>query len=143
MRRKLIAIVVLLCGTALAHKHPPVPDADYQDGVITRLEMVAGRLRCSSSSNGEVDAVGNIHTNGNGGCRQQRVEQYTVEAGGQRYALEPAPSFSLGLSAKHSVLYLQPMGTHVQVRTEKDKVFVKVGDRESAYHVVGLESVSK
>jgi hypothetical protein len=31
----------------------------------------------------------------------------------------------------------------LQVRTEKDKVFVKVGDRESEYHVVGLESVSK
>ena len=39
MRGTLIAIVVLLCGTALAHKHPPVPEAPLPAAIVNAKKI--------------------------------------------------------------------------------------------------------
>src|SRR5678816_1877730 len=80
-----------------------------------------------------------------------RDSHYTVAVGDVSYVLAPALThpktalFTLGYSAafqKNSVLYAQLPGTTLKVRVVKDKVYVRIGDRESPYHVVSLASAT-
>jgi len=94
----------------------------------------------------------NIHTRGS--CSADEVWNYTVEGQGQTYVLKPAVArpktaiLTLGYSTlfqKQSVLYLQPVGTHVLLRVDpkKEEVYIRIGDRESPYKVVALEGTAQ
>ena len=148
----IFAVFLVLTLTASAHKHPPVAEGDYRDGVLVKYETASAGMSCSSSSSGTVNDDGKIETSGHGGCSEDTVAHYTVAVDGQAYVLSPARThpktaiLTLGYSdafQKHSVLYLQPLGTHVAVRLQKEKLFVKLGDRESPYYVVAMTAVPK
>ena len=147
----MLLAIVALALTAMA-KDKKAADGDYHDGVLVRFEMVSTGLSCRSSGSGTVNDDGQVNTSSTGTCSEDNVGHYTVAVGDMSYVLAPAVThpktaiFTLGYSAafqKHSVLYAQLPGTPVKVRVVKDKVYVKLGDRESPYHVVSLASNAK
>jgi hypothetical protein len=149
---KTIAVLVILSALTIASaKDKHFNPADYADGVLRAARSVENGMSCSSSGNATDDGSGGKDINTNGSCSSTTIWHYKVEAGGQAYVLAPALArpktamFTLGWSAafqKHSVLYLQPIGTHVLLRVDpkREQVLIRIGDRESVYNVVALES---
>jgi hypothetical protein len=146
----LLSILVLAMPTNAKDKK--AADGDYHDGVLVRFEMVSAGLSCSSSGNGTVNDDGQVNVRNSGSCSQDSVAHYSIAVGDISYVLTAALThpktalFTLGYSAafeKHSVLYAQLPGTPIKVRMVKDKVYVKLGDRESPYKVVSVASTAK
>jgi hypothetical protein len=146
----LLAILVLVVSASAKNKK--AADGDYHDGVLVKFETVSSGLSCSSSGSGKVNDNGQVNVSNSGSCSEDSVGHYTVAVGDVSYVLAPALAhpktalFTLGYSAafqKHSVLYAQLPQTAVKVRVSKDKLYVKIGDRESPYRVVSVASTAK
>jgi hypothetical protein len=148
---KSIAFVLMLgLGTVASAKDKRFSPADYSDAILRAARSVENGMNCSSSGSATDDGAGGKDINTNGSCSSTSIWHYSVEAGGQTYVLAPALArpktamLTMGWSAafqKHSVLYLQPIGTHVLLRVDpkKQQILVRIGDRESVYNVVALE----
>jgi hypothetical protein len=145
-------LAILALALSVSAKDKKAADGDYHNGVLVRFETVSTGLSCSSSGSGTVNDDGQVSTSNSGSCSEDSVGHYTVAVGDVSYVLAPALThpktaiFTLGYSAafqKHSVLYAQLPQTPVKVRVSKEKVFVKIGDRESPYRVVSVSSMTK
>lgn len=153
MVKHTVSLVVILAFAMLASgKDKKVVEGDYHDGVLVRFEMVSSGVSCSSSGSGKVNDDGDVTVSNSGSCSDDSIEHYTVAVGEMSYVLAPAIAhpktalLTLGYSAafqKRSVLYAQLPGTAVKVRIVKDKVYIKLDERESPYKVVALASTTK
>lgn len=135
--------LVLLTSMALAKdKHP---DSDYQDGVLVSFRTVVTGNDCSSSGTvkGSVDDSGDVDTrsDASSSCSNDTVRLYTVRVSDNTFELRPAITGGTLRAAfmKGSVLNNQLPGTMIKVRSDKGKIFVKIGDRESPYSVTSAK----
>jgi len=112
------------------------PDSDYQDGVLVSYRTVAAGSNCSSSGSvkGSVDDGGDIEgtNSSSGSCYDVGARLYTIKAGGNTFVIKHAPENW----NRKSVLDQQLPGFKFKVRTQKDKLFIKVGERESPFFLV-------
>jgi hypothetical protein len=153
MRLMPIALgLMLLPSMALAKdKHP---DSDYQDGVLVSFRTIVTGNDCSSSGTvkGTVNDSGDVDANSNtrSSCSDDSVRLYSIKVGDNMFELEPmvtgkeaaAGIATMGWGAlfmKRSVLSNQLPGTRLKVRSDKGKIFVKIGDRESPYSVTSAK----
>jgi hypothetical protein len=115
------------------------PDSDYQDGELVSFRTVAAGSNCSSSGavKGSVDEVGNLEgkAENSGSCYDIGVRLYTIKVGSHTLVVKHAPENW----NRDSVLARQLPGFTFKVRTQKDKLYIKVGERESPFFVVGAQ----
>lgn len=133
MKQVLAVVLMTLAATCAVAKDKP-KDSDYLEGKLVSFERIKDGASCSSTGAGTVSDDGAVKTTGTTDCSSDYVSHYTIGVGDHVYVL--SPGFSLFM--KDTVLYLQPIGTAVKLRVHKSKAYVKVGDRESAYRIVGL-----
>jgi hypothetical protein len=157
---KALALLFLLSTPIAFAKDKTV--YSYQDGVLQSFRTEQTGKRCSSDAdtNGTVNANtddagntnGTVHTTTTGSttCHDTQRALYTVKVAENTFVLTPAESgkgtaagfATLGWSrvfAKNSVLAYQLPGTRIQIRSDGKHYFVKIGDRESLYSIVGAE----
>jgi hypothetical protein len=154
-------VVIFLLSTAIAlAKDKPV--YTYQDGVLQSFRSEQTGKRCSgdADTNGTVNANtddggntnGTVHatTTSSTTCQDTQRTLYTVKVAENTLNLTPAVSgkgtaaglATLGWSrafAKNNVLTYQLPGTRVQIRSDGKHYFVKIGEHESMYSVVGAQ----
>jgi hypothetical protein len=147
-----ILLIILALAVLASAKDKRSAKGDYHDGVLVKFQMVKSGESCSSTGSGQVNDDGQVSVSNSGSCSEKSVAHYTIVVGDISYVLSPAVThpktaiFTLGYSAafqKDSVLYAQLPGTPVKVRVKKGKVYVRIGDRESPYHVVSVASTAK
>jgi hypothetical protein len=151
MKIAAIALGFLLCTQVWAK---PPKDVQYQDAVLVSFKDITTGSNCSSNGTvkGKVDDDGNVSGDSNSttSCSDKTMRHYTIKVGDSVFVLEPSMSggqkagavASLGWSAvfaKKSVLWNQLPGTHMQVRSDPHGFYVKVGNRESLYDIVGAK----
>jgi hypothetical protein len=136
-----LSFCVLFCAvvTIAFAKSKERPDSDYQDGVLVSFRTVAAGTNCSSSGSvkGAVDDSGGIEgtNSSSGSCYDVGARLYTVKVGDNTFVIKHAPENW----NRKSVLDQQLPGFKFRVRTQKDKLFLKVGERESPFFVVGAQ----
>jgi hypothetical protein len=112
------------------------PDSDYQNGVLVSFRTVEAGNNCSSSGSvkGSVDDSGNVEgtTNSSDSCHNISVRLYTIKVGDSTFVIKHAPENW----NRQSVLEQQLPGFKFKVRTQKDKLYIKVGDRESPFFLI-------
>jgi len=130
-----LSICILFCSvvTIAFAKSKERPDSDYQDGVLVSFRTVAAGSNCSSSGSvkGSVDGSGNVEgkADNSGSCRDVGVRMYTIKVGDNTFVIKHAPENW----NRKCVLEDQLPGTKFKVRTQKDKLFIKIGERESPF----------
>jgi hypothetical protein len=132
--------ILFLAGLSVAFaKSKERPDSDYQDGVLVSFRTVTAGSNCSSSGSvkGSVDDSGGVEgtSNSNGSCSNVNVRLYTIKVGDNTFVIKHAPENW----NRKSVLEQQLPGFKFKVRTQKDKLFIKVGERESPFFLVGAQ----
>jgi hypothetical protein len=112
------------------------PDSDYQDGVLVSFRTVVAGSNCSSSGSvkGSVDDSGDVEgrADSSGSCYNLSVRLYTIKVGDNTFVIKHAPE---GWN-RQSVLARQLPGLRFKVRTQKDKLYIRVGERESPFFLV-------
>ena len=133
-----LSLCILLCAVvsiAFA-KTKERPDSDYQDGVLVSFRTVAAGSNCSSSGSmkGSVDESGNVEgkADHSGSCQDVNVRLYTIKVGDNTFVIKHAPENW----NRKSVLEQQLPGFKFKVRAQKDKLYIKVGERESPFFLV-------
>jgi len=136
-----LSLCILFCGLvnfAFA-KTKERPDSDYQDGVLVSFRTTTSGSSCSSSGSakGSVDDSGGVEgtTNTNESCHDIGVRLYTIKIGDNTFVIKHAPENW----NRKSVLEQQLPGARFKVRTQKDKLFIKVGERESPFFLIGAQ----
>lgn len=127
------------------------PDSDYQEGILVSFRTVANGSSCSSSGtvNGSVNDGGTVEgtTKGSSSCSDNTVRHYTEKVGDNMFVIKPSTTgkenatgmATMGfgfLFMKSSVLADELPGTKFKVRSEKGKLFIKIGKRESPFSVI-------
>lgn len=131
-------LIVLFCAVATAAfaKTKERPDSDYQDGVLVSFRTVDTGSNCSSSGSvkASVDDSGDVKatTDSSGSCQNVDVRLYTIKVGDNTLVIRHAPENW----NRKSVLERQLPGFRFKVRIQKDKLYVKVGERESPFFLV-------
>lgn len=87
----------------------------YQDAVLMGFDTVATGARCAY-----------------GRCRDVTTRNYSVSFGEHVYVVEPGP----GLRASN--LARQPVGSHVSAASDGVWMWIKIGDKESKFSIVGI-----
>ncbi len=139
LRHLFLCIMFCAVVTAVFAKTKDRPDSDYRDGVLVSFRTVAAGSNCSSSGSvkGAVDDSGNVEgtDNSNGSCYNISVRLYTIKVGDTTFVIKHAPeSWN-----RNSVLEQQLPGLKFKVRTQKDKLYIKVGERESPFFIVDAQ----
>ena len=67
-----------------------------------------------------------------GSCQDKSIRLYTIKAGDNTLAIK----HGIEIWNRESVLARELPGFKFKVRTQKDKLFIKVGERESPFFVV-------
>lgn len=132
-----LSLCILFCtlaSTAFA-KTKERPDSDYQDGALVSFRTVAAGSSCSSSGSvkGSVDDSGGVEgrTDNSGSCHNLSDRLYTIKVGDNTFVVKHAPeSWN-----RKSVLEQQLPGVKIKVRTQKDKLYIKIENRESPFIV--------
>ncbi len=137
------------------------PQYTYQDGVLKSFRTEHTGTRCSESAdttgdvNGTVDDTGTVNgtvrstTSGSSSCTDQERALYTIQSGANTFVLTPdrgagaktGALLSMGWStafAKNSVLAYRLPGTALLLRSDGKHYYVKIGNHESMYAVVGV-----
>jgi hypothetical protein len=136
-----LSLCILLCGlvTIASAKTKERPDSDYQDGVLVSFRTTTSGSSCSSSGTvkGEVSDSGDVDgtTDTSGACHDISIRLYTIKVGDNTFVVKHAPE----IWNRKSVLVQQLPGFRFKVRTQKDKLFIKAGDRESAFFLIGAQ----
>ena len=135
---KVLAIVLslLLCSQAWAKSHN---DADYQDAVLVSFKDVKGDSSCTSTgtvkantdSSGDTTGSTSSETN----CRNRIVREYTVRVGSNTFVIAYGYNF---LNLHNDLSKLLP-GAHLRVRSDKSGFYVRIGDKEARYDIVGAK----
>lgn len=112
---KVLFLFLLLSCVAAGAKDKAQPV--YQDGILVSFRHVAA------------DDRGGVDT------RTDDDVHYTVAVGDHRYVLSHVIEFL----HRPSDLQGQIPGAHVQVRLDKKALYVRIGDKESKFNVVGAE----
>lgn len=136
MKKTLALLVLLVISlTSATAKTKEKPDSDYQDGVLVSFRTVASGSNCSSSGTvkGSVDDNGKVSgdVDGEGSCSDRTVRLYTVKIGNTTYVLKPLPM----AWNRPSVLASELPGARIKARTEKGKMYIKIGTRETPFAV--------
>jgi hypothetical protein len=131
---------ILVCGLATsAFAKTKVQDSDYQDGVLVSFRTAATGSSCSSTGSlkGSVDSGGDVAatTDSNASCQDIGSRLYTIKVADNTFVIKHAPENW----NRKSVLSEQLPGFKFKVRTQKDKLYIKVGDRESPFFIVGAQ----
>jgi len=133
-----LSLCILFCAvvTIAFAKTKERPDSDYQDGVLVSFRTDAAGSNCSSSGSvkGSVDDDGEVEgtTDSSGSCHNISVRLYTIKVGDSTFVIKHAPENW----NRRSVLDQQLPGFRFKVRTQKDKLYIKVGERESPFFLV-------
>jgi len=133
-----LSFCVLFCAvvTIAFAKSKERPDSDYQDGVLVSFRTVAAGTNCSSSGSvkGAVDDSGGIEgtNSSSGSCYDVGARLYTIKVGSNTFVIKHAPENW----NRKSVLDQQLPGLKFKVRTQKDRLFIKIGERESPFFLV-------
>jgi hypothetical protein len=131
----------VLCGleTFAFAKTKERPDSGYQDGVLVSFRTAKSGSSCSSSGTvkGEVSDSGDVDgsTDASGACHDIDVRLYTIKVGDNTFVVRHA----FENWNRKSVLMQQLPGFRFKVRTQKDKLFIKVGERESPFFLIGAQ----
>jgi hypothetical protein len=133
---KVLAAILILAAVSAAKDRP---DSDYAVGVLLSHKTVQVGMNCRTTGDVTNDGAGGADIVTTSNCGGADRHEYVVQVGTTRYTLVPIHKHSGSIFDKPSTLYLQPMSTQVKVRIDKQKIFVKVGDRESAYWVANQE----
>jgi len=157
---KTLVLLFLLSTPVAFAKDKPV--YSYQDGVFQSFHTEQTGSRCSSDAdtngtvNANTDNTGNTNgavrstTTGSTTCHDTQRTLYTVKVSDNTFILTPAESgkgtaagyATLGWSrafAKNNVLAYQLPGAKIQIRSDGKHYFIRMGDRESMYSIVGAE----
>jgi hypothetical protein len=125
--------VVVTIAFAKTKEHP---DSDYQDGVLVSFRTAAAGSNCSSSGSvkGSVNDSGDVEggTDSSGSCHDLSVRLYTIRVGDSTFVIKHAPENW----NRQSVLEGQLPGFRFKIRTQKDKLYIKVGERESPFSLL-------
>ena len=135
--RQVLSCILLCAFVTIAFAKPKSrPDSDYQDGVLVSFQIVAAGSDCSSSGSlkGSVDDSGSVEgtSNSSGSCYNIGVRLYTIKVGDNTFVIKHAPENW----NRKSVLDQQLPGLKFKVRTQKDRLFIRVGERESPFFAV-------
>jgi hypothetical protein len=74
-------------------------------------------------------------TDTSGACHDIGVRLYRIKVGDNTFVLKHAPENW----NRKSVLEQQLPGFRFKVKTQKDKLFIKVGERESPFFLIGAQ----
>jgi hypothetical protein len=155
---KALLMLGLLSIPALAKDKPIYT---YQIAVLQSFHSETTGTRCTGSADtdGTIDANTNegstrgtvqSTTTGNATCSDRQRGVYTIKVGESTLVLTPYSPMKreggglIGLGwnkafTKNSVLASQLPGAALQIRSDGNHYFVRVGDRESAYTAVGAQ----
>ena len=135
-RHLLLCISICTVAAIAFAKAKERPDSDYQDGVLVSFRTISSGSNCSSSGTvkGSVDENGNVEgkTDSRGSCQDTSVRLYTVKVGDSTFVIK----HGVEIWNRESVLARQLPGFKFKVRTQKDKLYIKVGERESPFFLV-------
>jgi len=136
MKHLCLCVLFFAVVTLAFAKAKERPDSDYQDGVLVSFRTAAAGSSCSSSGTvkGAVDESGNVEgtNNSTGSCNDISVRLYTIKVGKNTFVIKHAPENW----NRKSVLEQQLPGFQFKVRTQNDKLYLRVGERESPFFVV-------
>jgi hypothetical protein len=152
---KALLILGLLSLPAFAKDKPMY---SYQSAVLQSFHTETTGTNCSSSADtsgtvhGDTDSSATIRstTSGSSTCSDSHRVVYTIKVGENTLALTPYTPLKTEVGgpvalvwnkafSKESVLAYQLPGTSLQIRTDGKHYYVKVGERESAYSIVGAQ----
>jgi hypothetical protein len=136
LRHLQLWILFCVVATTAFAKSKERPDSDYQDGVLVSFRTVAAGSNCSSSGSvkGSVDDSGDVEgtADSSGSCHSISDRLYTIKVGDSTFVIKHAPENW----NRQSVLDRQLPGFKFRVRTQKDKLYIKVGERESPFFLI-------
>jgi hypothetical protein len=136
MRTVLSLALLVSLSTLTAFAKDKHPDSDYQDGTLVSFRTVTTGSSCTQQADtkGNVDDNGNVkaNTSGSANCSDDIERQYTIKSGDSTLVIAPILGF------RHVLSSSMP-GATFRMRFDGKHVFVKIGDRESKYEIVGAQ----